>query len=179
MKNKMKITALMAVLLFTATSVINAQYYMRTNNRMSYVGQCLEIPGLTDTQRTQITAINDAHKTSIDAMRDQFYAAQDISTATDIKTKMTEEQNNHLKKITGVLNETQLKYFNENIVAGPAGGRNYAGGRGNGGFGYSGTAPGRGRNSVVGGTYGRGGGRGAGRANYGRGGGRGAGRGRW
>jgi len=133
MKNKVKITALMAVLLFTATTVINAQAYRRTNNRMSYPGQCLEIPGLTDAQKAKITAINDAHTKKIDGMREQFYAAQDINAATDIKSKMTLEQNNHLKKISAVLDETQLKYLNENIVAGPAGGRNYArGGRGRG-----------------------------------------------
>ena len=167
MKNKIKITAFMAVLLFAATSVINAQYYMRTNNRMTYSGQCLEIPGLTDAQKTKITAINDAHTKTIDGMREQFYAAQDINTATGIKDKMTLEQTNHLKKISAVLDETQLKYFNENIVAGPAGGRNYAGGRGRGGFGYSGTAPGRGRNRAVAPRGGRGGGRGSG-GGYGR-----------
>ncbi len=168
MKNKVKITALMAVLLFTATTVINAQYYRRTNNRMSNPGQCLEIPGLTDAQKTKITAINDAHTKTIDGMREQFYDAQDLTVANEIKAKMTLEQNNHLKKVSVVLDETQLKYFNENIVAGPAGGRNYTrGGRGRGGFGYSGTAPGRGRNRAVAPRGGRGGGRGSG-GGYGR-----------
>lgn len=133
---------------FAATSASNAQYFRRTNNRMSYAGQCLDIPGLTEDQKAQITAINTAHQKLIDQLRNDFYAAPDLVTANDIKARMTLEQNNHLDKISKVLTEEQKVYFNQNIVAGPAGGRGRAYNRGNRpgrGFGY-GNGGGRGRN---------------------------------
>lgn len=135
MKKSVKFTALLAILIFAGTAIADAQNYRRTNNRMSYKGQCLDIPGLTDQQREQILAINTAHQKTIDQMRADFWAAEDITVANEIKAKMTLEQNKHLKKISEVLNEEQLKYFNENIIAGPAGGKGQAynrGGRGNG-----------------------------------------------
>lgn len=151
MKNNMKITALVAILFFAATSVSNAQYFRRTNNRMTYAGQCLDIPGLTDAQKAQITSMNDAHQKIIDSMREQFYAAPDLATANEIKAKMTLEQNNHLEKISKVLTEEQRVYFNQNIVAGPAGGQGRAynrAPRGGRGFGY-GNGGGRGRNRAT------------------------------
>jgi len=149
MKNSLKITALVTLLIFAATSATNAQY-RRVNNRMSYPGQCLDIPGLTDAQTKGITAINDAHQKTIDKMREDFWAAEDVISANNMKANMTLEQNNHLKKISEVLNEDQLKYFNENIVIGPAGrgravNRVGRGGRGYG-YGYGAGAPGLGRN---------------------------------
>lgn len=166
MKNTLKITAMAAILFFAAASVTNAQYYRRTNNRMSYPGQCLNIPGLTDSQKALITEINTAHQKTIDEKRQEFYAAPDLVTANEIKAKMTLEQNNHLDKISKVLTEEQKVWFNSNIVAGPAGGGSRAynraplGGRGRG-FGYNGggrgrfrgTRPGRGRGAGYGWRY--------------------------
>ncbi len=148
MKNNLKITAMAALLFFAVASVSNAQYFRRTNNRMSYAGQCLDIPGLTEDQKAQITAINTAHQKLIDQLRNDFYAAPDLITANEIKAKMTLEQNNHLDKISKVLTEEQRAYFNNNIIAGPAGGRGQAynrASRGGRGFGY-GNGGGRGRN---------------------------------
>jgi len=147
MKNSLKITTLVALILIATTSITDAQNFRRTNNRMTYAGQCLDIPGLTDAQKTQITAINDAHKKTIDQMREEFYATNDLFAANEIKAKMTLEQNNHLEKISKVLTEEQRVYFNENIVAGPAGrgARAYnRAPRGGRGFGY-GNGGGRGR----------------------------------
>lgn len=159
MKNKFRISALIAVLVFMSATVANAQYrrFSRVNTRMSYPGQCLEIPGLSDVQKQKITEINTAHQKTIDDMRQQFWAAEDITLANEIKAKMTLEQNNHLKKVSAVLDEEQLQYFNNNIVTGPAGrGRAYNNGGGRGrGFG-AGNRPGRGRFAA--GRGGRGGG---------------------
>jgi hypothetical protein len=190
MKNKFRITALVALLMFVTTTITNAQY-ARVNNRMTYPGQCLDIPGLTDVQMQKITAINNEHQKTIDNMRTDFYAAGDVITANNIKAKMTLEQNVHLKKISGELDEEQLKYFNANIIAGPAGGRGMAtnaagqaGGNNTAGYantsGYTNTS-GYGR-GPCGAGYGRGAGRSAGRG-VGRGAGRGMGsrnfNGRW
>ena len=178
MKSKFRITALVALMIFVTTTIINAQY-ARTNNRMSYPGQCLDIPGLTDVQTEKIAAINGAHQKTIDNMRAEFRTSGNVIEANEIKAKMTLEQNNHLKKISELLNEEQLKYFNENVIAGPAGGRsvNSAGQVGTG-YGYT-NAAGYGR-GPCGMGYGRGFGRGMG---YGRGLGRGMGyrnfNGRW
>lgn len=167
MKNNLKVAALVALLVFAATSVTKAQYN-RINSRMSYPGQCLDIPGLTDAQIKDITAINAAHQKTIDDMRADFYAAEDVMLANEIKARMTLEQNNHLKQISDLLNEEQLKYFNENIVVGPAGrGRavNRVGraGMGNFGYGYASGGRGLGRNRVARVPVGRGRGAGFGR----------------
>ncbi len=149
MKNSLKITAMVALLFFAATSVSNAQYFRRTNNRMTYAGQCLDIPGLTEVQKTQINEYNAAHQKVIDQMREEFYAAPDLVAANEIKAKMTLEQNNHLEKISKILTEEQRVYFNENIVAGPAGGGGRAYNRApRGGRGYANWGGGRGRNRV-------------------------------
>ena len=72
-----------------------------------------------------------------------------LSAANEIKAKMTLEQNNHLEKISKVLTEEQRVYFNENIIAGPAGGRGRAYNRApRGGRGYANWGGGRGRNRV-------------------------------
>ncbi len=147
MKNKFKITAIVALLIFAASTVTNGQY-RRANSRMAGPGQCMDIPGLTDAQKEKITSINEAHQKTIDTMREEFFAEKNVMAANDIKVKMTQEQNNHLKKISEVLNDEQLKYFNENIITVPA--RNTAtygrGGRGPCGMGYgNNNGPGRGR----------------------------------
>jgi len=170
MKSNFKITALIAVLIFAASSVTNGQYrqYMRVNNRMSYPGQCMDIPGLTADQKEKITAINAAHQKAIDDMRADFYAAEDVMLANEIKSKMTLEQNNHLKQVSDLLNEEQLKYFNENIVVGPAGRGRAVNrvGRGGTGYGYiNGRGLGRGPSGM---GYGNMNGRGRGRG-YGQG----------
>ena len=164
MKNNLKITALAALLLFAAASVANAQY-RRVNNRMSYPGQCYDIPGLTDTQIDKINAINDAHQKTIDQMRQDFWAAENVLSANEIKANMTLEQNNHLNKISELLNEEQLKYFNENVVAGPTGRGRAVNrlGRGGRGYGFAPGAAGMGRNRVARGPVGRGRGAGFGR----------------
>jgi hypothetical protein len=164
MKNNLKITALATLLLFAAASVANAQY-RRVNNRMSYPGQCYDIPGLTDTQKEKITAINDAHQKAIDQMRKDFWSAKDVISANKIKADMTLEQNSHLNKISGLLNEEQLKYFNENIIAVPSGrGRAISRqGRGGRGYGFAQGAPGMARNRIARGPAGRGRGAGFGR----------------
>lgn len=150
MKSNLKLTAMVAILFFAASTVSNAQYFRRTNNRMTYAGQCLDIPGLSDTQKAQITEANTAHQKTIDNMRAEFYAANDLVIANEIKAKMTLEQNNHLDKISKLLTEEQRVYFNENIIAGPAGrgGRAYnRAPRGGRGYGYG--AAGRGRNRAA------------------------------
>jgi hypothetical protein len=148
MKSKIRISALVALLVFMSATMANAQNrrFSRVNTRMSYPGQCLDIPGLTDVQKQKITEINTAHQKTIDEMRQQFWAAEDITLANEIKAKMTLEQNNHLKKVSAVLDEEQMQFFNDNIMTGPAGrGRAYsnAGGRGRG-YGAA-NRPGRGR----------------------------------
>ena len=122
MKNKFRIISIVVFMLFLSTMISNAQYG-RSNNRMSYSGQCLNIPGLTDNQTDKIITINDAHQKTIDNLRSDFYVEEDLILANNIKSKMSIEQNNHLKKISKVLNEEQLKYFNENIVTRPLGRR--------------------------------------------------------
>lgn len=136
MKNKFKVTALIATMLILTVSVANAQN-RRPQNRMSYQGQCLDIPGLSDDQKTKITSVNDAHQVKIDGMRASFYEEVDITKANEIKANMILEQNNHLKEILKVLDADQTNYFNENIINGSnSRGRFFAGpgraGRGQG-----------------------------------------------
>lgn len=160
MKNSLKISAMLVLLFFAATTVSNAQRHLRDNQRMTYAGQCLDIPGLSDDQKSQITEINTAHREKINQMREQFYAAEDVISANEIKAKMALEQNAHLEKISKVLNAEQKEYFNENIITGqsgrgnrtfsraPRGGRNYrsdAPGRGRGHQAYSGRGRGPGK----------------------------------
>jgi hypothetical protein len=137
MKNSLKISAMLALLFFAATTVSSAQHNRRANIRMNPMGQCLDIPELSDTQKTQVTEINKTHRETIDNMREQFYAAEDVLSANEIKAKMTLEQNNHLNNISKILTEGQLIYFNENIIARPSNNgrkaynRSPGGGRGN------------------------------------------------
>ena len=86
MKRKTKISALIAVLLLTSVTVANAQYrqFRRTNDRMSYPGQCLEIPGLTDAQKQKITEINAAHQKTIDDLREKFWAIRTSASYTAV-----------------------------------------------------------------------------------------------
>ena len=138
MKNKFKATALIAtVLIFTAT-VVNGQN-RQPQKRMSYQGQCLEIPGLTEDQKAKITSINDAHREKVDGMRESVIAEEDLFKANEIKANMILEQNNHLKEISKVLDGDQLEYFKENVLTkNNQRGRSFArGGRGGQNFGQA------------------------------------------
>ena len=147
MKNAMRITAMVAILVFASSSVINAQQYRRSGNRMGYQGQCMNIPELSEKQKTKITELNTAHRELIDQMREELFAAEDRIKANEIRANMALEQNKRLEKISGELTDDQKVWFNENVLARPSAGqgREYARGpRGGRASHFNGPSRGRG-----------------------------------
>ena len=147
MKNAMRITAMVAILVFASSSVINAQNFRRANNSMGYQGQCMNIPELSEKQKTKITELNTAHRELVDQMREELFASEDRIKANEIRAKMALEQNTHLEKISAELTAEQKTWFNENVLAKPSTGqgREFARGpRGGRASHFNGPARGRG-----------------------------------
>ena len=148
MNNKIKTTSLIVLLLFVTVSASNAQN-RRANSRMSFRGQCMNIPELSDDQKDQISAINEAHRTTLDELREQLWNSEDRIAANEIRSKMILEQNKHLKKVSEVLDKEQLEYYNANVISNvKRGDRSYARGRRGSAQFEQGNRPGRGRNAV-------------------------------
>ena len=107
----------------------------------------MEIPGLTESQKEKITAINETHRTTMDEMRTQLRDAEDILVANELRSKMALERNSHLKEIAALLNKDQKAWFDENIIKDFGGRREMAanrGPRGPRGQGFENGRPGRG-----------------------------------
>lgn len=189
MKNQLKITALIVVLLFSGHTVINAQYGRNVNQRNANLRNagrtplefCLDIPGLDDQQKERILAVNETHRKKMDEFRLQRQTAETFDGMNKVGADMIQEQDSHIKKIKALLTAEQNEYLDNTYFSDrPRAPRNAPayGGRGGGrGFrnapAYGGRGGGRGfRNAPAYG--GRGGGRGFRNAPaYGRGYGRG------
>jgi hypothetical protein len=155
MKSKIRIIALMTVLVITGTMITSAQYGRYNGNQLRQpLGYCLDIPGLTDQQKERIIQVNEAHQKKIDELRLQRQSAATFEEMNEIGAAMLLQHNEHIKQVKALLNEEQKEYLNNTYFGmGPRGLRTVpAYGRG-AGRDYRNFAPGRG--------YGRGRGRAA------------------
>jgi hypothetical protein len=167
MKTKMKITAMMFLLILGGTGITKAQYgrFAQDNRPNAPLGYCMDIPDLTDEQKVKITALNDEHRATMDQLRTDKYNAPDLYARNEAEMKRLAEMNSHMLKMEALLTDTQKEYFRANYTSGRAGVRAYgdAGYRGRGaGMQAAGRGCGRGFNA-------RPAGRGYGRGGYGRG----------
>ena len=146
MRNNLRITAIMAVILFAGTTVIMAQYGRGSRNTGGTpLEYCLDIPGLTDAQKAQITSINEDHRKKMDDFRLKRQTAPTFEEMNEVGAAMLHQQNDHFAKVKAVLNAEQVEYLNSTYTTTrPQGPRQApAYGRG-GGRGYGNVAPGRG-----------------------------------
>jgi Spy/CpxP family protein refolding chaperone len=163
MNTKMRITAMMFLLILGGTGITKAQYgrFAQGNRPNAPLGYCMDIPDLTDEQKVKITALNEEHRATMDQLRTDKYNAPDLYARNEADMKMLAEMNSHMLKLEALMTDTQKEYFRTNYTNGRAGVRAYgeAGFRGRGaGMRAAGRGCGRGFNARPAGRgYGRGG----------------------
>ena len=167
MKAKMKVTAMMFLLILGGTGITKAQYgrVAPANRPNAPLGYCMDIPDITEDQKVKITALNEEHRSAMDQLRTEKYNAPDLYARNEADMKMLAEMNSHMLKMEALMTDTQKEYFRAYYTNGRAGVRAYgdAGFRGRGaGMRAAGRGCGRGFND-------RPAGRGYGRGGYGRG----------
>ena len=185
MKTKIKITTMTFLLMFAGAGILKAQIQsvVPANRPNAPLGYCMDIPDLTQEQTVKLTALNDAHRATMDQLRTAKYNAPDIYARNEADMQMLAEMNSHMLKMEALLTDVQREYFRANYTNGRLGVRAYGGdagyrnqgvGAGAGaGFGAGGRGYGRGFNAAPAGRgYGRGfngcpAGRGYGRGGYG------------
>ena len=137
------ITGLLMALIMMVSGSVNAQ----RGNRAGNYSCCEGIPGLTEKQKTEITALEKSHRSDMDAMRAERRKSGNYTTRDAYQATVEEKVNAHRDKVRNLLNEEQKVVF-DNIQSRQGQG-NYArrggGGRGKGFQGGQGGRGGRGR----------------------------------
>ena len=93
---------------------------------------CAGIPGLTEKQKTEITALENAHRNEMDKMRAERRKTGNYATRDAYQTAVDEKVTAHRDKVRSLLNEDQKAVFDQ-LQSGQGQGK-YArrGGRGGG-----------------------------------------------
>ena len=144
-------------LLFAALAfmIATGSYAQRANS----VDVCQRIPNLTTAQKQKIDKLREPHQQKMDRLRDQFYAAPDASSASEIKTRMNAEMKDHYNNVYALLTPEQKLFFDQNCYANRSKGTYYGRGAGRNCRGYwrsgQGFGPGSGGAIRQGRGYGR------------------------
>lgn len=124
---------------------------------------CQSIPGLTAQQQQKIDNLSVTHQKKMDDLRLQFRSESNTQQATNLKSQMNTEMQNHYQNITSLLSAEQKTWYDQKCSANDEEG-SYARKR----LGRSGQVYGRGQGTGRGEAYGAGRGNGY-RAGRGRG----------
>ena len=116
-KNTIKIMVLSLLIVVSGgiTDDLSAQNRNKGRSQQR-VNECLDIPNLTDTQKTKITTLQDAHRISIDALRDKRRDTRSTSEKDVIRTEMDNKIKTHKSDIRKTLNKEQQIYFDQNCT---------------------------------------------------------------
>ena len=114
MKKNVKITAIMITLLFAGISILEAQHGRRRDT-ISHTRQQshMNIPGLSDKQKEEISAIREGHQSKMDEYRLSRASVKTIEERNEIEAAWLLQQNEHIKSIKTVLTAEQVAYFDK------------------------------------------------------------------
>lgn len=154
MKTIRLFTLFTVILAMAGSTVVNAQAGSgRVNQPLQY---CTSLPGITEAQKSELTALSARHTKDMDALRTEFWNSPDRASRDANAAKMQNLRVAHYEEVQSILTPEQRELYTSRCPA------------------YRGRGAGRGAGMGPG-WYGNGNGRGYGRG-YGRGPGRGFGR---
>jgi len=154
MKTTRLFAMFMVIIALTGSTVANAQAGNgRVNQPLQY---CTSLPGITEKQKGELTALSSKHTAEMDALRSELWNSSDRAKRDEIAGKMQDLRVSHYAGVQSLLTPEQKEAFVSKCPA------------------YRGRGAGRGA-GMADGWYGNGCGRGQGKGN-GRGPGRGYGR---
>ena len=78
---------------------------------------CQDIPNLTQEQSQEINKLSVTHQKTMDDLRTKFWAESDPDKASEIKTQMNTEMDNHYRNISDLLPPEQQTWFDQNCNA--------------------------------------------------------------
>lgn len=116
---------------------------------------CQSIPGLTTEQQQKLSRLGGEHQKQMDLLRNKYLSENNAQLATELKTQMNKEMQNHYREVSALLTPEQQSWYDRTCQA-------------NGSYGRAALARDSGRGLGRGAAYGRGAGYGRG-TGYGRG----------
>lgn len=109
-KNMGWIIVMMMAVVMTASMNALAQRGYRSGDGSC----CMAIPGLTEKQKSEITALEKAHRSDMDAMRDERRKTGGYATRDAYQTAVNEKVAAHREKVRTLLTEEQKVVFDQN-----------------------------------------------------------------
>lgn len=120
MKNKsLNVVMIVLAVLLMATTTIFAQ----RGNRAAANSCCMDIPGLTEQQKTQITNLEQLHKKDMQAMRDARRKSGSYTDRDAYQAAVDQKVTDHRNAVKNLLNADQKVIF-DNIQAQGGQGKN-------------------------------------------------------
>ncbi|HQE50896.1 MAG TPA: hypothetical protein PLD74_00915 [Prolixibacteraceae bacterium] len=131
----------MAALIAAVIMLTSVEALAQRGNRSGSYFCCDNLPGLTEKQRTEITALEKAHRADMDAMRAERRKSGNYTTREAYQNLVDEKVAAHRGKVRALLNEEQKAVF-DNMQIRPGRGQygraGYRPGAGQAGFGRRG-----------------------------------------
>ena len=111
MKTLSRIFGLLLILIFAGSTAVNAQYGRgwASNDPYRY---CMNLPDITEKQKSELTTLSGKHRTEMDALRNEMRSSTDFEERSELRTKMTNLRNSHINDIQSVLTDSQKQTFN-------------------------------------------------------------------
>lgn len=111
MKKTGRIFGLLLILLFAGSTMVNAQYGRGRASNDPY-GYCMNLPDITEKQKSELTALSGKHRTEMDALRNEMRSSMDLDERNELRLKMTNLRNSHISDIQSILTDSQKQAFN-------------------------------------------------------------------
>jgi len=105
MKNSLKITGFMLIILLSGSMSVNAQYGGTRGGGYGSMGYVT--PPLTEKQKTDITAMADKYRVEMDTLRSQLRRSTDIKKRGDLASKIQILSDTHKSDVQNVLTPEQ------------------------------------------------------------------------
>lgn len=98
-------------MIFAGSTVVTAQYGRGRVNNDPY-RYCMNLPDITDKQKSDIIAMSEKHRAEMDALRNDMWGSTDIEKRNELRLKMATLRNSHFNDIQSLLTDNQKEAFN-------------------------------------------------------------------
>lgn len=109
---KKRFAGILLALTVTAASAVSANNFDGKGRNQTSGVPCLnQISGLTQDQKTQITALETSHQTTMNEFREKRRATTDVAQKDQIRTEMLAQVTAHRNAVKAILTPDQQKQF--------------------------------------------------------------------
>lgn len=115
MKTAIKIIGMVIIFLTAGSMLLNAQNGKgRAANRGGY---CLNLPDLSEKQKTELTSLSVKHQAEMDALRTDMRSTNDANKKSEVSSKMNSIRDSHRAEVLSLLTDKQKESFNAGCQA--------------------------------------------------------------